>query len=102
MKPVLQALAAWAVLAWGTALAQDTTGSGQGASDDRAQAFQAVEGAVREDVPGGPLLVGAYALVWLVVFGYLVRLVRQQARTESDVARLTAALAEHDAKPPRG
>lgn len=70
---------------------------------DRAQAFQAVEGAVQEDVPGGPLLVAAYALIWLGVFGYLMRLVRLQGHTEREVTRLERILASSDggaASPP--
>ena len=90
------ALCVW--LAAGSALAQDAADDTNG---NRAQTFQAVEGAVKEDVPGGPLLVGAYGLIWLVVFGYLVRLVRLQARTEAEVSRLDKALAEGDRGSPK-
>ena len=94
MKRTLQALALCAALGSADALAQES-------ADDRAQTFQAVEGAVKEDVPGGPLLVTAYGFIWLVVFGYVVRLARLQARSESDVARLERALAANPpANPP--
>jgi CcmD family protein len=58
------------------------------AAQDRAQTFEAVTGAVKEDVPGGPLLVAAYALIWLAVFGYLFRLVRMQRNSDENLARL--------------
>jgi|tagenome__1003787_1003787.scaffolds.fasta_scaffold17410411_2 CcmD family protein len=58
------------------------------AAQDRAQTFEAVTGAVKEDVPGGPLLVAAYALVWLAVLGYAFRLVRLQRSTDENLARL--------------
>ena len=62
------------------------------AAIERSTSFQAVQGAVKEDVPGGPLLVGAYALIWLGVLAYVVRLVRLQRRAESDLARLEQLL----------
>lgn len=99
MKTSLRALALCVVLTAGAALAQGAADEGTG---DRAQAFQAVEGAVKEDVPGGPLLVAAYGLIWLVVFGYLVRLARLQSRTQADVARLDKALAEGNRDSPKG
>lgn len=58
------------------------------AASDRAQTFEAVSGAVKEDVPGGPLLVAAYALIWLAVLGYVFRLVRLQKSADENLARL--------------
>lgn len=58
------------------------------AQNDRAQTFEAVSGAVKEDVPGGPLVVAAYALIWLAVFGYVFRLVRLQRGSDENLARL--------------
>ena len=98
MKNAVHAFVLFALFAAGSALAQDAADT---RTDDRAQSFQAVQGAVKEDVPGGPLLVGAYGLIWLAVFAYLVRLVRMQARTEAEVARLAQALAEGDRAAPR-
>ena len=98
MRCGVRAFVLCALLWAGNALAQDSADEG---TADRAQTFQAVEGAVKEDVPGGPLLVGAYALIWLAVFGYLVRLVRLQAHTEAEVARLEKALAEGGHNAPR-
>ncbi len=41
--------------------------------ESRATSFQAVEGAQREDVPGGPLLIGAYGVTLLLLVGYVAR-----------------------------
>jgi high-affinity nickel permease len=65
----------------------------QEAAEDRSQSFQAVQGAVQEDVPGGPLLVVAYGLILACVIAYVVRLLRLQARSQSDLERLEKALA---------
>jgi CcmD family protein len=70
------------------ALAQDA------AEGDRAASFEAVSGAVKEDVPGGPLLVAAYALIWLAVFAYVFRLVRLQRGADENLARLQQDLAK--------
>lgn len=61
-------------------------------ADDRAASFQAVSGAVKEDVPGGPLMLAAYAVVWLAVFGYVFRLVRLQRGVEANLERLERTL----------
>jgi CcmD family protein len=91
VRTALAASFAW-LLSAGAALAQD-------AAEDRSQAFRAVEGAVKEDVPGGPLLVAAYAIMWVFVLLYVVRLVRLQQRAERDVQRLEQVLSR---EAPRG
>jgi CcmD family protein len=75
----------------GHALAQ---GEADGTADDRAQSFRAVNGGVKEDIPGGPLMLAAYAVVWLVVFGYVFRLVRMHRGVEASLARLERAVGE--------
>jgi CcmD family protein len=64
------------------------------AGGDRAASFEAVSGAVKEDVPGGPLLVASYALIWLAVFGYVFRLVRLQRSADENLARLQQDLSK--------
>jgi hypothetical protein len=76
----------WAVPSRPPAAAQDDT------VGDRATSFQAVQGAAKEDVPGGPLLVGAYAFVLVLLIGYAARLGALQARTARELERLTRAL----------
>lgn len=61
------------------------------ATDD-AQGFRTVEGPDREDVPGVPLLLGAYGLFVLCVSAYALRLYRLQRSTQLRVARLDASL----------
>lgn len=60
---------------------------------ERAQAFEAAQGSMKEDVPGGPLLVAGYAVLWVAMLAYLFRLVRLQQRAQNDLARLERALA---------
>ncbi|MET0389122.1 MAG: CcmD family protein [Polyangiales bacterium] len=57
-------------------------------ADDRAQSFRAVTGGVQEDVAGGPLMLGAYAAVWITLFIYVLRLVRLQRGVQANLERL--------------
>lgn len=68
----------------------------QDAAEQRSQSFQAVQGAVREDVAGGPLLLAAYAVIWVLVLLYVIRLVRLQARSQADVERLERVLSSRE------
>lgn len=80
------------------AFAQGGAGSpGQDAAEQRSQSFQAVQGAQREDVAGGPLLLAAYGVIWVIVLLYVIRLVRLQARSQADVERLERVLAKEAA-----
>jgi len=83
-------------LAAPVALAQEQQPEGEDVdpSDERATSFQAVEGPVTEDVPGGALMVAAYAAIWLLIFGYVFRLGRISAQTTADVRRLERSLAD--------
>lgn len=81
------------------AAAQDTPAAhgeaaeqAEAADESRSQAFQAVDGAVEEDIAGGPLMLAAYAFVWLVVFGYVLRLIGLQRRTLEEIAGLKRAI----------
>lgn len=62
-------------------------------AESRATEFRAVTGPQAEQVPGGPLLVGAYAIVWLLLLGFVVRLARLHAQTARDVERLEKSVA---------
>ena len=64
------------------------------AAEDRAQSFQAVQGAIKEDVPGGPLLVYAYGLIWLLLLLYVIRLARLQQHNQREIERLSKVLAK--------
>jgi CcmD family protein len=89
VSSALRALCFGGVLAIGVASAH-----ADDVAQDRAQTFEAVSGAVKEDVPGGPLLVAAYAFVWLAVFGYVFRLVRLQRGADENLARLQQDLSK--------
>lgn len=77
-----------------SALCVATVAQAQDVDQDRAQSFQAVKGAVKEDVAGGPLLVAAYAVVWVVVLLYVIRLVRQQQHSQAEIERLERVLSK--------
>ncbi len=62
-------------------------------SEARAAEFVGVEGAVAEDVPGGPLLIGAYGVAWLFLFLYLYRLGRLQGAANEALTAVEKRLA---------
>lgn len=65
-------------------------------SEERATSFRAVEGPVTEDVPGGTLLVVAYAIVWVLVLLYVLRLGAIQSGLGREVDRLERSLGAAD------
>jgi CcmD family protein len=65
----------------------------QNTPDDRAASFQAVSGGTQEDVAGGPLMLLAYAAVWLVIFGYVYRINKLQRGVEANLERLERSIA---------
>jgi CcmD family protein len=96
-QPPIRALAragsfAAALFAAAPVCAQEAT-EAQDAAESRATAFQAVEGSQKEDVPGGPLMVAAYAVVLVLLVGYVARLGALQRRIAGELERLTRALA---------
>ena len=84
-QPALAEDPAAVVADQGTAVEED-------AAESRSEAFRAVEGAVEEDIAGGPLMLAAYAATWVLLFLYVVRLTSLQQRTQRDVERLTSIL----------
>lgn len=58
----------------------------------RSTAFRAVSGPSTEDVPGGPLLIGAYGAILVLMIGYVMWLARLQSTTTRDLDRLKRAL----------
>jgi hypothetical protein len=62
------------------------------AAEERSTAFRAVTGPETEGVPGGALLVGAYLALWVLAFGYLLRLGSIARGVEADVASLREAI----------
>lgn len=61
---------------------------------DRAASFKAVTGSGKEDVPGGALMVSAYALIWVALLVYVYRLVRLHKNVDENLARLQQDLSK--------
>lgn len=66
--------------------------------EDRGTAFQRVTGPARDNVPGGKLMVIAYGVVWMTIFGYVFATWRRQSRLRDDLSRMQAALEEERKK----
>jgi CcmD family protein len=94
---MLRRFTLWIALAWfsaaGASAQQAQEAEAPKTADDRAASFQAVSGGTQEDVAGGPLMLLAYAAVWLVVFGYVYRINRLQRGVEANVERLERSIA---------
>ena len=78
-----------AVLAPAALLAQQT--------DDFVPVDPATE--ALEQLPAAPMVMGAYAIVWLILIGYVWSLRRRQARVELEMAALRARLNERPGGP---
>jgi CcmD family protein len=105
MRTVRSVLLALGLFAFGplpatSALAQPTKMEEVDPGQDRATEFRAVTGPQAESVPGGLLLVAAYAVIFLLLLGYVVRLGVLQERIASDVTRLERSLAAREARHP--
>ena len=74
------------------AFAQEAADPSQSAAESRAASFQAVEGSQKDEVPGGGLMVAAYAFVMVVLVAYVARLGTLQSKTARELERLTRAL----------
>lgn len=68
--------------------------------DDRATAFRAVRGPEAEQVPGGTLLLAAYALVWVLLLLFVLRLAYLYAKTRRDMDALERRMDEGASHPP--
>jgi CcmD family protein len=62
------------------------------AAEERAAQFVGVRGPEAESVPGGALLVAAYAVVWGLLFLYLMRMRGLQRQTAEELERLSAEI----------
>lgn len=68
--------------------------------ESRSQAFVAVEGAVAEDIAGGPLMLVAYGIIWALVLAYVFRLVHLHGKTQLEIERLSKALGSQSGDKP--
>lgn len=82
---------AWA-LGFALLAASSIAAAQEDAAESRSAAFQAVEGASKEDVPGFPLLVAAYGTILVVLCAYVARLGLLQRNNGEELERLARAL----------
>ncbi len=68
--------------------------AGEDPSDERAAQFVGVRGADAERVPGGALLIAAYAVVWGLLFLFLLRLRGLQRQNAEELTRLSNEIRE--------
>ncbi|MGB5812521.1 MAG: CcmD family protein [Polyangiales bacterium] len=61
-------------------------------ADERATQFVGVRGADAERIPGGTLLLAAYAIVWILLFGFLLRMRMMQRQTADELQKLSAEI----------
>lgn len=69
-----------------------TAGTTEDAAEERAAQFVGVRGPEAESVPGGALMLGAYAIVWALLFLYLMRMRGLQRNTAEELERLSAEI----------
>jgi len=62
------------------------------AATERATQFVGVEGPEAESIPGGALLLAAYAVVWALLFLFLMRMRGLQRQTAEELERLSAEI----------
>ena len=67
------------------------------AADSRATTFRAMQGPAQESVPGGALLLAAYSVIWVFVFVFVLRIALHFAKTNRELARLSAAVEKKSA-----
>ena len=64
----------------------------EGAAEERATQFVGVEGPDAESIPGGALMLAAYAIVWALLFLFLMRMRGLQRQTAEELERLSAQI----------
>ena len=62
------------------------------AAEERATQFVGVEGPDAESISGGALMLAAYAIVWALLFLFLMRMRGLQRQTAEELERLSAQI----------
>jgi CcmD family protein len=62
------------------------------AAEERATQFVGVEGPDAESISGGALMLAAYAVVWALLFLFLMRMRGLQRQTAEELERLSAQI----------
>lgn len=86
-------LSASPALPLGLSEAEAQSERGEDAASSRSTAFRAVSGPKAESISGGVLLISAYAVAWLLVMLYLLRLGRLATANRSELERLERVVA---------
>ena len=73
-------------------VAENQERSAETAAEERATQFVGVTGPEAESIPGGALLLAAYAVVWLLLFLFLLRMRGLQRQTAEELERLSAEI----------
>lgn len=68
-------------------------------AEDRSMGFRPGVGDAQEQVPGGRLVIGAYAAVLLLIGGYVAFIARRAVRVERELHRLEDDLARGAHRP---
>lgn len=68
------------------------SGAQKDAADERASQFVGVRGPEAESISGGALLLAAYAVVWILLFLFLLRMRGLQRQTAEELERLSAEI----------
>ncbi|MFZ1864432.1 MAG: CcmD family protein [Polyangiales bacterium] len=76
----------------GAAGSEVSSETGETPAEERATQFVGVTGPEAENIPGGGLLLAAYAVVWILIFLYLLRMRGLQRQTAEELERLSAEL----------
>lgn len=81
------------VLAEDTPAEEETTSQTEETpAEERATQFVGVKGPDAESVPGGALLLAAYAVIWVLLFLFLMRMRRLQQQTAEELERLSVEI----------
>jgi len=94
----LAALGIWIAIAIAPAISLAQDAGARSAAESRSASFQAVEGAEREEISGGALLLGAYGAILVLMIGYVGWIALLQERTKRDLARLRTTIDKHASK----
>lgn len=86
---------------------ETATVAAQAAADAATTANQGIPMLAKEEVPGGPLMIAAYLVMWIIVFGYLIWMHRNNQRLLAEVELLEQRLddriaARHEVRKEKG
>ena len=90
MRALVSALVLGGTLIFSSAAMAEEPATPETPAEERAAQFVGVTGPEAESVPGGALLLAAYAVVWVLLFLFLLRMRGLQRQTAEELERLSA------------